>query len=181
MAGPDAGIQLADERQSGGGVSGSKYISFDVRALDPAKYSFPYHFHRAAEELFAHSRALQPFDPRKDSARSARETLSSSKKAQAGRTSFAMTAMRLASTLISGRSMGSTCANTRTQVRSAYFPFVRIPRRRQRSTTSKERKALPGMACPGFSGKERPVVEEGWAPAVPDTQPRLPPNTYSPE
>ncbi|MGA2107627.1 MAG: cupin domain-containing protein [Syntrophorhabdales bacterium] len=35
-----------------GEISGSKCISFDVRALDPAKYSFPYHFHRAAEELF---------------------------------------------------------------------------------------------------------------------------------
>jgi len=33
-------------------LAGSKLVKFDVRALDPGKYSFPYHFHRAAEELF---------------------------------------------------------------------------------------------------------------------------------
>lgn len=34
-------------------VVGSKRISkMDVRSLDPGKYSFPYHFHRGAEELF---------------------------------------------------------------------------------------------------------------------------------
>lgn len=31
---------------------GSKYFQFDVRSLDPGKFSFPYHFHRASEELF---------------------------------------------------------------------------------------------------------------------------------
>jgi len=35
-----------------GEVVGSKYLRFDVRSLDPGKYSYPYHFHRAAEELF---------------------------------------------------------------------------------------------------------------------------------
>jgi uncharacterized cupin superfamily protein len=30
----------------------SKYLGFDIRSLDPGKFSFPYHFHRAAEELF---------------------------------------------------------------------------------------------------------------------------------
>jgi uncharacterized cupin superfamily protein len=30
----------------------SKYLHFDVRSLDPGKYSYPYHFHRNAEELF---------------------------------------------------------------------------------------------------------------------------------
>ena len=30
----------------------SKYFKFDIRSLDPGKYSFPYHFHRNAEELF---------------------------------------------------------------------------------------------------------------------------------
>ncbi len=35
-----------------GEVVGSKYIRFDIRSLDPGKYSYPYHFHRAAEELF---------------------------------------------------------------------------------------------------------------------------------
>lgn len=30
----------------------SKHLVFDVRSLDPGKYSFPYHFHRNAEELF---------------------------------------------------------------------------------------------------------------------------------
>ena len=33
-------------------ISKSKHIHFDIRSLDPGKYSFPYHFHRAAEELF---------------------------------------------------------------------------------------------------------------------------------
>jgi len=32
--------------------SKSKHIQFDIRSLDPGKYSYPYHFHRAAEELF---------------------------------------------------------------------------------------------------------------------------------
>ena len=32
--------------------SESKHIQFDIRSLDPGKYSYPYHFHRAAEELF---------------------------------------------------------------------------------------------------------------------------------
>jgi uncharacterized cupin superfamily protein len=35
-----------------GETVGSKYLRFDVRSLDPGKYSYPYHFHRAAEELF---------------------------------------------------------------------------------------------------------------------------------
>jgi uncharacterized cupin superfamily protein len=33
-------------------ISKSKHLRFDIRSLDPGKYSFPYHFHRAAEELF---------------------------------------------------------------------------------------------------------------------------------
>ena len=32
--------------------SNAKYIQFDFRSLDPGKFSFPYHFHKAAEELF---------------------------------------------------------------------------------------------------------------------------------
>ena len=31
---------------------GSKHLFFHVRSLDPGKYSYPYHFHRNAEELF---------------------------------------------------------------------------------------------------------------------------------
>ncbi len=30
----------------------AKHLQFDIRSLDPGKFSFPYHFHRAAEELF---------------------------------------------------------------------------------------------------------------------------------
>ncbi|MDP2723996.1 MAG: cupin domain-containing protein [Bacteroidales bacterium] len=30
---------------------GSEHLYFDIRNLDPGKYSFPYHFHRNAEEL----------------------------------------------------------------------------------------------------------------------------------
>jgi len=30
----------------------SRFFKFDVRSLDPGKYSFPYHFHRNGEELF---------------------------------------------------------------------------------------------------------------------------------
>lgn len=30
----------------------SKYLQFDIRSLEPGRFSFPYHFHRAAEELF---------------------------------------------------------------------------------------------------------------------------------
>ncbi len=30
----------------------AQYLDFDVRSLDPGLFSFPYHFHRAAEELF---------------------------------------------------------------------------------------------------------------------------------
>jgi uncharacterized cupin superfamily protein len=33
-------------------VAQSKHLVFDIRSLDPGKYSFPYHFHRNAEELF---------------------------------------------------------------------------------------------------------------------------------
>ena len=33
-------------------IAGSKHLKFDVRSLDPGKYSYPYHFHRVAEELF---------------------------------------------------------------------------------------------------------------------------------
>jgi len=33
-------------------VSESKYLHFDIRSLPPGKFSFPYHFHRNAEELF---------------------------------------------------------------------------------------------------------------------------------
>ena len=33
-------------------LASSKNLQFDVRSLDPGKYSYPYHFHRNAEELF---------------------------------------------------------------------------------------------------------------------------------
>lgn len=33
-------------------LSKSKNLQFDVRSLFPGKFSFPYHFHRNAEELF---------------------------------------------------------------------------------------------------------------------------------
>ncbi len=33
-------------------ISKSKNLQFDVRSLFPGKFSFPYHFHRNAEELF---------------------------------------------------------------------------------------------------------------------------------
>ncbi|MDX1764748.1 MAG: cupin domain-containing protein [bacterium] len=33
-------------------ISKSKNLQFDVRSLSPGKFSFPYHFHRNAEELF---------------------------------------------------------------------------------------------------------------------------------
>ena len=33
-------------------ISKSKYLHFDIRSLPPGKFSYPYHFHRNAEELF---------------------------------------------------------------------------------------------------------------------------------
>jgi uncharacterized cupin superfamily protein len=30
----------------------AKHLQFDIRSLDPGSFSFPYHFHRNAEELF---------------------------------------------------------------------------------------------------------------------------------
>ncbi|MDU4695285.1 MAG: cupin domain-containing protein [Paenibacillus sp.] len=33
-------------------LAGSKQLVFDIRSLDPGKYSYPYHFHRNAEEIF---------------------------------------------------------------------------------------------------------------------------------
>lgn len=33
-------------------LADSKHLVFDLRSLDPGKYSYPYHFHRNAEELF---------------------------------------------------------------------------------------------------------------------------------
>lgn len=34
-----------------GAITGSKHFVFDIRRLDPDMFSFPYHFHRNAEEL----------------------------------------------------------------------------------------------------------------------------------
>ncbi len=33
-------------------ISQSKYLHFDIKSLSPGKFSYPYHFHRNAEELF---------------------------------------------------------------------------------------------------------------------------------
>ncbi len=33
-------------------LAGAKQLEFDIRSLDPDRFSFPYHFHRAAEEVF---------------------------------------------------------------------------------------------------------------------------------
>ncbi|QQZ60229.1 cupin domain-containing protein [Paenibacillus sonchi] len=33
-------------------MAGSKHLLFEIRSLDPGKYSYPYHFHRSAEEIF---------------------------------------------------------------------------------------------------------------------------------
>ena len=33
-------------------ISHSKYLHFDIKSLFPGKFSYPYHFHRNAEELF---------------------------------------------------------------------------------------------------------------------------------
>ena len=30
----------------------SKRLNFEIRSLDPGKFSYPYHFHRNAEEIF---------------------------------------------------------------------------------------------------------------------------------
>ena len=35
-----------------GEISESKYLHFDIKSLLPGKFSYPYHFHRNAEELF---------------------------------------------------------------------------------------------------------------------------------
>lgn len=35
-----------------GKLSKSKYLHFDIKSLLPGKFSYPYHFHRNAEELF---------------------------------------------------------------------------------------------------------------------------------
>ncbi|MCP4605983.1 MAG: cupin domain-containing protein [Proteobacteria bacterium] len=35
-----------------GEISKSKYLYFDIKSLCPGKFSYPYHFHRNAEELF---------------------------------------------------------------------------------------------------------------------------------
>lgn len=32
--------------------AGAKQLLFEIRSLDPGKYSYPYHFHRSAEEIF---------------------------------------------------------------------------------------------------------------------------------
>lgn len=33
-------------------ITKSKYLHFDIKSLFPGKFSYPYHFHRNAEELF---------------------------------------------------------------------------------------------------------------------------------
>lgn len=33
-------------------LAGSRLLQVDLRSLDPGRFSFPYHFHRAAEEFF---------------------------------------------------------------------------------------------------------------------------------
>jgi uncharacterized cupin superfamily protein len=35
-----------------GNIAKTKYLLFDIRSLDPGMFSYPYHFHRAAKELF---------------------------------------------------------------------------------------------------------------------------------
>jgi uncharacterized cupin superfamily protein len=35
-----------------GDLVNSKYVQFRIRSLDQGRFSFPYHFHRACEELF---------------------------------------------------------------------------------------------------------------------------------
>jgi uncharacterized cupin superfamily protein len=35
-----------------GKIAKSKKLHFDIRSLGPGKYSYPYHFHRNAEEVF---------------------------------------------------------------------------------------------------------------------------------
>jgi uncharacterized cupin superfamily protein len=35
-----------------GSLSNSKHLNFDMRILNPGKFSFPYHAHRASEEFF---------------------------------------------------------------------------------------------------------------------------------
>jgi uncharacterized cupin superfamily protein len=45
----DFGVKTLSPRL--GAISDSKHFVFDIRQLDPGKFSFPYHFHRNAEEL----------------------------------------------------------------------------------------------------------------------------------
>ena len=33
-------------------LSNAKHLGFDIRSVDPGKFSFPYHAHRASEEFF---------------------------------------------------------------------------------------------------------------------------------
>lgn len=47
---PDEFTWLTSEKLSQ--LAGSEHLRFDVRSLGPGRFSFPYHFHWAAEELF---------------------------------------------------------------------------------------------------------------------------------
>lgn len=42
---------FSDVSRTGKGIE-PQYLHFDIRRLDPGRYSAPYHFHRFAEELF---------------------------------------------------------------------------------------------------------------------------------
>jgi uncharacterized cupin superfamily protein len=98
-------------------LSDAKYLQFDIRSLDPGKFSFPYHFHRAAEELFVILSGEATSAPPKDLKNYLKEMLSFSKKEPRERISFIITTILHVSTWTFGQRSVSTSVNILIQER----------------------------------------------------------------
>jgi hypothetical protein len=98
-------------------LSDAKHLQFDIRSLDPGKFSFPYHFHRAAEELFVILSGEATLRSPKGFKNYLKEMLSFLKKEPRERISFIITTILHAYIWTFGQLTVSTSVSSLIQVR----------------------------------------------------------------
>lgn len=103
-------------------LAGADHLEFDIRSFDPDRFSFPYHFHRAARSYSWLSPVKPPCGRRKAFKRSEPATWFSSNREKRAPISRTITAMDRASIWTSEQLLASMSANIRIQDNWRFSP-----------------------------------------------------------
>jgi hypothetical protein len=134
-----------------GRLANSKYLQIDIRALDPGKFSFPYHFHRRQKSSFLFFPGKRCFDHQRDSRECQKEILFLSKKVLREHTSSITTVTHHACISTFERRSGSMLAEYPDSRKDKHPPESRGSRSWPKPTTIRARKMLPKNGRGNFS------------------------------